>query len=328
MNRLYPLKFNPILKDKIWGGSRLNRVLNKPAAGESCGESWEISAVEGDISVVSEGFLKGNNLKELIEIYMGDLMGDSVYDKFGLDFPLLIKYIDANDDLSIQVHPDDIRAAERHNSFGKTEMWYVIEAEKNAKLISGFNRKIEKEEYITALENGKLKEVLNFEETAPGDVFFMPAGRVHAIGAGILLAEIQQTSDITYRIYDWERKDKDGNSRELHTELALDVIDFSSESEYKTHYKSEKNQTVNLVECKYFTTNLMHFDSRVEKEFSLIDSFVIYMCPEGKVKIQWDENKEMLLSKGETVLIPAEIKNLVLIPETDSRLLEIYLKDQ
>ncbi len=326
MNKLYPLKFSPILKDKIWGGSRLNKVLNKTEAGENCGESWEISTVEGDISVVSEGFLKGNNLKELIEIYMGDLVGDNVYEKFGLDFPLLIKYIDANDDLSIQVHPDDSVAADRHNSFGKTEMWYVIEAEKNAKLISGFKKEVEKDEYIRALENGNLKDLLNFEGTTPGDVFFMPAGRIHAIGAGILLAEIQQTSDITYRIYDWDRKDKDGKSRELHTDLALDVIDFSHSGEYKTSYHSQINQSTNLVECNYFTTNLMHFDTRVEKEFNFIDSFVIYMCPEGKVKILWDEDKEMLISKGETVLLPAEIKNLILIPETESRLLEIYLK--
>jgi mannose-6-phosphate isomerase len=206
-------------------------------------------------------------------------------------------------------------------------MWYVINSEKEASLISGFNQDVDKEDYIRALEEGKLKDLLNFEKTNAGDVFFMPAGRVHAIGAGILLAEIQQTSDVTYRIYDWDRKDENGKGRELHTELALDVIDFRGSNNTKTQYKKEKNQTVQLAECKYFTTNLMHFDTRVEKDYNFIDSFVIYMCPEGKVTITWDEDKEVSLNSGETVLVPAEIKNLVLTPEVESRLLEVYIKD-
>lgn len=324
MNKLYPLKFKPIFKDTIWGGKKLHDVLDKEGAGDNCGESWEISTVKNNISVVSEGFLESNSLEELIEVYMGDLVGDKNYEKFGLEFPLLIKYIDANADLSIQVHPDDITARERHNSFGKTEMWYVIESEPGSRLISGFNRSLSKEEYLDALNNGELKEIMNYEDARPGDVFFMPAGRVHAIGAGIMLAEIQQTSDITYRIFDWDRKDSEGKSRELHTEQALDVIDFKSYDQYRTHYEKVFNQSVNIGECLYFTTNLIEFDRTVEKDFNFIDSFVIYMCVEGRVTLLSPGNEGVEIKKGETTLIPAGIKNIILMPRKPSKILEIY----
>lgn len=325
-NTLYPLKFKPILKDKIWGGKKLNSVLKKDDAGDQCGESWEISTVPENISVVSEGFLKGNNLEELIEIYMGDLVGEKIYDQFGLNFPLLIKFIDANDDLSIQVHPDDQTAKERHNSFGKTEMWYVIDADKKANLISGFNRDTSKEEYTDKLHKGQIRELMNFEEVSEGDVFFIPAGRVHAICSGILLAEIQQSSDITYRIYDWDRKDSSGNSRELHTEEAIDVIDFEYHKDYKTSYPRKTNESVTIGDCKYFTTNLLEFDKRVEKDMNHIDSFVIYMCTGGNVSILTPGNKGVEMKKGETVLLPAEIKNVILMPQEKSQLLEVYIR--
>src|SRR3972149_1007896 len=199
MSHLYPLKFKPIFKDKIWGGDKIKTLLNKDFSPlPNCGESWEISGVQDEISVVSNGFLIGNNLQELIEIYMGDLVGDQVYQKYGIEFPLLIKFIDAHDDLSIQVHPNDKLAMQRHNAYGKTEMWYIIDADRGAKLISGFNTEVTKDAYIKHLENNTLNLILNYEEVKAGDVFFMPAGRVHAIGKGILLTEIQQTSDITY----------------------------------------------------------------------------------------------------------------------------------
>jgi mannose-6-phosphate isomerase len=325
MNKLYPLKFKPIYKDKIWGGKKLKSILNKEGAGEKTGESWEISTVKANISVVSEGFLAGNNLQELIEVYMGDLVGDRVYEKFGLEFPLLIKFIDANDDLSIQVHPDDEKARERHDSYGKTEMWYVIESDEGSELISGFNRDLSQEEYLDALNAGKLKEIMNYERAGEGDVFFMPAGRVHAIGSGILLAEIQQTSDVTYRIYDWDRKDEKGNSRELHTDLALEVIDFKEHKEYRTNYEKTLNKSVTIGECDYFHTNLIHFDRAVEKDFNFIDSFIIYLCVEGKVNILSSEDHKLVIEKGETVLIPAELKNLILIPEGTARVLETYV---
>jgi len=226
MEGLYPLKFTPIYKDKIWGGNKIKSVLNKDFGGlPNCGESWELSGVDGNVSVVSNGYLAGNTLEELLEVYMGDLAGDEVYEHFGNEFPLLIKFIDANDDLSIQVHPNDEMAAERHNSYGKTEMWYVLQADKGSKLQSGFNQQVDQEKYLEKLEKTELTDILNFEEVTAGDVFFIPAGRVHAIGRGILLAEIQQTSDITYRIYDYDRRDDKGNPRELHTDLALDAID-------------------------------------------------------------------------------------------------------
>ncbi|MCK4922331.1 MAG: class I mannose-6-phosphate isomerase [Bacteroidales bacterium] len=327
MNSLYPLKFTPIISDKIWGGSKLKNILNKKEAGNKAGESWEISSVEGNISVVSEGFLKGNNIQELIGIYMGDLVGDKTFEKFGTQFPLLVKFIDANDDLSIQVHPDDNTALKRHNSYGKTEMWYVVQADNGTKLISSFKPGIGQDEYLHHLKNNSLEEILNEEKTKEGDVFFIPAGRVHAIGAGIIIAEVQQTSDITYRIYDFNRKDKNGNTRELHTDLAIDVIDFKTYSDYSTPYEKKSNKTVDLVSCQYFTTNLIWFDRAVEKDYNFIDSFVIYMCISGKVLIKYSETEEITLNYGETVLIPAEIKKLELIPINESRLLEIYIRE-
>lgn len=326
MKDLYPLKFTPILKDKIWGGKKLNSVLSKTGASDRCGESWEISGVEGDISVVSEGFLKGNELPELIEIYMGDLVGDKIFEKFGHIFPLLVKFIDTSDILSIQVHPDDAMAVERHNSFGKTEMWYIIQSEPDAFLISGFNTRLDKKSYTQKLEAGELESVLNYEKVKKGEIYFMPAGRIHAIGSGILLAEIQQTSDLTYRIYDFNRKDGEGNSRELHTEAALEAIDFTVFDSYKTNYPHIMNQTVNAVDCIYFTTNIMNFEIPVDKDFNFIDSFIIYMCTKGKGKILYGADGIVEYSKGETVLIPAIIKNLVIQPETPSTLLEIYIK--
>lgn len=325
MNKLYPLKFEPILSDKIWGGPRLKKILHKENAGDHCGESWEISTVEGNISIVSNGFLKGNNLKELIEIYMDELVGDRIYDTFGLMFPLLIKFIDANDVLSIQVHPDDDLASERHNSFGKTEMWYIIGAEEGAELISGFKSVASREIYLEKLKSGSLQDILNYEKVKEGDVFFIPAGRVHAIGSGILLAEIQQTSDITYRIYDFDRRDKSGNTRELHTDLALDAIDFSVQDSVRTNYEKALNKTVQLESCPYFTTNLIHFTDAVDKDYSFIDSFVIYICTRGKVDLDYGEDV-MSLEMGETVLIPAEIKEITLTPREESILLEVYVR--
>jgi mannose-6-phosphate isomerase len=326
---LYPLKFTPILKEKIWGGQKISTILNKPKEKlPNIGESWEISCIQGDMSVAANGFLAGNTLQELIEVYMGDLVGEEVYEKFGFEFPLLIKFIDAQDVLSIQVHPDDIVAGERHQAYGKTEMWYVVDNEEGAELISGFKQDCNKQEYLTALQSGRLEELLNFEKVKPGDVFFIPAGRVHAIGSGILLAEIQQTSDITYRIYDWGRVDDNGNPRELHTDLASDVINFKAEKDYKTSYELAENKTVNLVECNYFKTNILNFKGTVEKDYILIDSFVIYMCIEGEFYIHSDENVVEKVKKGETVLIPAVIKNLELKADKQTKLLEVYVSNK
>ena len=322
---LYPLKFHPILKKKIWGGERLSYKSEQHE--ESIGESWEISAVEDNISVVSNGILADNDLQELIEVYMGDLVGDRVYEKFGVEFPLLIKYIDANDDLSIQVHPDDETAKERHNAYGKTEMWYVADAEKDASLIMGFNKETDKAEYLQALHSNKLMDILNTEKVKKGDSFFIPAGLVHAIGKGCYIAEIQQTSDITYRIYDYNRKDADGHTRELHTDLATDVIDYHYYPKHKVDYTPHDNKSVQLVKCPYFTTNLLVFDRDIEKEYVHLDSFVIYMCIQGKFTISTGECDPVMVNKGETVLVPACFKNVTLYPDEVSRVLEIYVEE-
>ena len=328
MNNLYPLKFTPICKDKIWGGEKLKVLLNKEFPElPNCGESWEISGVQDEVSVVTNGFLKGNNLEELIEVYMGDLVGEKVYEKFGTEFPLLVKFIDANDNLSIQVHPNDELALERHDAYGKTEMWYVVQADPGAKLISGFNRVIDKEKYLTYFKNGQLEEILNYEEAKAGDVFFMPAGRVHAIGKGIVVAEIQQTSDVTYRIYDFNRVDDQGNARELHVDLAVDAIDYRFEKNYRTDYTEIDNVPVKLVDCQYFTTNILELSKSVERDFTEIDTFVIYCCLDGKCNLAW-EDQTMIIEKGDSVLVPALIHNFTLSTSNGikAKLLEVYVK--
>ncbi len=327
MNQLYPLKFKPILKDKIWGGKKLREQLNKQGASDICGESWEISGVEGDYSVIENGFLAGNNLSEILEIYMDELVGEKTYDKFGNEFPLLIKFIDANDNLSIQVHPDDELSGKRHNSFGKTEMWYVLDAENGAELIVGFNQKADKEFYLSHLNNNTLAEILNCEVVSKGDTFFIPAGRVHAIGAGSLIAEIQQTSDVTYRIFDFNRKDANGNYRELHTDLALDAIDFEYYPEYKTKYDLKPNETAELVTCQYFKTNLLEFDKGFERDFTPFDTFVIYMCLEGSATIKYGSGEETI-EMGQTILIPAALNGYQVIPTPKAKLLEVYLPNK
>lgn len=326
MEGLYPLKFTPIYKDKIWGGNKIKSILNKDFGNiPNCGESWELSGVEGNVSVVSNGYLSGNTLEELIEIYMSDLVGEKIFETYGVEFPLLIKFIDANDDLSIQVHPDDKMAKTRHNAYGKTEMWYVMQADSGSKLQSGFNQKVDEDKYLFKLEHNELTDILNFEEVTAGDVFFIPAGRVHAIGKGILLAEIQQTSDITYRIYDYDRRDDKGNPRELHTDLALDAIDYTLYPEYKSAYTSKTNESVELVKCNYFTTNVLEIKKEIEKDYNKLDSFVIYICLEGELQIETESGSE-LLQKGETILIPASIENVQLKPKSDSvKLLEVYI---
>lgn len=328
MDGLYPLKFTPIYKDKIWGGNKIKTVLNKDFGKlPNCGESWELSGVEGNVSVAANGYLAGNSLNELIEVYMGDLVGERIFDTYGNEFPLLIKFIDANDDLSIQVHPDDEMAAERHNSYGKTEMWYVMQADKGAKLQSGFNQQVDQEIYLDKLNKVELTDILNFEEVSAGDVFFIPAGRVHAIGKGILLAEIQQTSDITYRIYDYGRCDNQGNPRELHTDLSLDAIDYTVSPEYKTKYEAKQNESVELVKCKYFTTNVLELDKSVERDYNDLDSFVIYICLDGELTVETEQGQEAL-GKGETILIPASIENVQLkLVSASAKLLEVYISE-
>jgi mannose-6-phosphate isomerase len=327
MSELYPLKFEPILKEKVWGGNALASHYHKnPAGSLNIGESWELSAVADNQSVVSNGFLAGNNIGELIEVYMGDITGDSIFEKFGNEFPLLIKFIEACEDLSVQVHPGNKLAKERHQAFGKTEMWYILESEERSKIYTGFREGVTREMYQEAIKNGKLTDLLNVESAVTGDTFFTPAGRVHAIGAGTVLIEIQQTSDITYRIFDWDRKSSGKVKRELHADLALEAIDFSASGKNKIRKEPELNQTGNLVSCEFFSTNFIWFKTPINKDYSLIDSFVVYICIDGEFLICWDKNSEKV-SKGETVLLPAMIKEVTLEPAGEARMLEIFIEN-
>ncbi len=322
---LYPLKFTPIYKEKIWGGQKIRTVLGKDFGTlQNCGESWEISGVRGDISVVSEGNLKGKSLVQLINTYGKKLVGNSVYERFGNEFPLLVKFIDANDDLSIQVHPDDVLARKRHQSLGKTEMWYILQADEGAELISGFNRSLDKESYLSYFNSGKIMDILNSENANAGDVFYLPAGRVHTIGKGLLLAEVQQSSDVTYRIYDFDRIDKDGNQRELHTEEALDALDYNYYEEYKTSYTDTDNANVSLVKNNYFSTNLNTSSGKQLVDFSSIDSFVILIGLEGLSQLKIDDH-ETTLTAGETLLIPACFDRMELNADKHFKYLETYV---
>ncbi len=322
MKKLYPLKFKPILKDKIWGGTKLIEQFNKPSNSKQLGESWEISTVPGDVSEVVNGEFKSQNLQDLLELYKGDLIGDKNYERFGNNFPLLIKFIDAKQDLSIQLHPDDDLAKSRHNSFGKTEMWYVMQADENANLIVGFNQEIDGKTYLRHLEEKTLTEILNFDKVKAGDTYFIEAGRVHAIGAGVLLAEIQQTSDVTYRVYDWDRVDEEGNERELHNDIAIDAFKFDLKDDFRVDYSKEKNASNKMVSCPFFTTNFIELDSSIEKE-NIHDSFLIYMCVDGEVEVATEDTKE-IISKGETVLLPATVKDFTLNSK-NAKLLEVYV---
>ena len=320
----YPIKFRPILQDKIWGGDKLKTIFNKSTSSNTVGESWEISGVKDFVSVVCNGAEEGKTLTEIIEKYKGDLVGEKIYQHFGKDFPLLIKFIDAKTDLSIQLHPNDELAKERHDSFGKTEMWYILQADDNARLNIGFKESISKETYLNHLENGKITEILHFEKVEKGDAVFINTGKVHAIGAGVLLAEIQQTSDITYRIYDWDRVDAEGNSRELHTELAMDAIDFEKKDDYQRSYDKVLNESSEIASCDYFTTNFLPVQGKLEKDYANIDSFVIYMCVEGNGIIHLNGHMETI-ARGQSILIPATAE-CVKIEAENIELLEVYIQ--
>ena len=322
---LYPLKFKTIYKDKIWGGNKIKTYLGKDFSPlPNCGETWEISGVKSDVSVVDGGALQGSSLADLLEQYKDELVGKKVYAKFGNIFPLLVKFIDANDWLSIQVHPDDELAKKRHNSFGKTEMWYIIESDPGSTLITGFNQQVDEKVYLEKLNSGHLDDILNKETANAGDVFFLPAGRVHTIGKGLLLAEIQQTSDITYRIYDFDRVDDKGNKRELHTEEALAAIDYTVYPDYKTQYTPQKNEDVHIVTCPYFTTNVMDFTHGTTKDYSNLDSFVIHVCVEGAYTINY-AGESYAVKMGECILLPNTVNEIEITTKAGFKILESYI---
>jgi len=320
MKNIYPLQFTPILKERIWGGEKLKTVLGKSIESSTTGESWELSTVEGDVSVVANGALKGHSLMQIIDESPNEILGTAVYKKFGKQFPLLFKYLDAREDLSIQVHPNDALAKERHNSFGKTEMWYIMQADDDARIIVGFKEKSNANEYVENLKNKTLLSILDDVKVKSGDVFFLETGTVHAIGAGLVVAEIQQTSDITYRIYDFDRVDAQGNGRELHIDQALDAINYDKVDTYK-EYTKEVNQSNVVVDCPYFTTNFVPLDGEVFIKKSA-ETFTVYMCVEGSFELVYNDERYHY-KKGDTVLIPAAIDAFVL--NGKASILEIYI---
>ncbi len=320
--KYYPLKFENIFKTTIWGGDKLKAEFGKTPAPAKTGESWEVSAVKNNVSIVANGPLKGKHLDELVKENPSAMLGEKNAARFGAEFPLLIKFIDAADSLSVQVHPDDKLAKARHNSFGKTEMWYILSAESGAKLISGFSKKITKEEYIERVKNNTIMEVMAEHPVKAGDAFFLPAGRVHAIGKGIVLAEVQQTSDITYRIYDFNRKGLDGKTRELHTEAAADANNYEDINCGPLTPKALDSASETVSDCNYFTVNHIKIDGVSERANN---SFLIYIVLNGSVTITAGGTSESL-QKGETVLVPAEAAGAVKL-DGKAEVLEAYIKD-
>ncbi|MBQ7423049.1 MAG: class I mannose-6-phosphate isomerase [Prevotella sp.] len=315
------LKFNPLLKQTLWGGDKIVPFKHLDANLPQVGESWEISGVEGDETVVSEGRYQGRKLNELVGELKGKLVGQANYERYGDDFPLLIKFIDARQDLSIQVHPTDEIARRQGKTRGKTEMWYIMDSEPTAKLRTGLKAKITPEEYKQMVENDTICDAIAEYNVREGDCFFLPAGRIHSIGAGCFLAEIQQTSDVTYRIYDFKRKDANGNERELHTKEAAESIDYTVYDNYRTDYEPAKNRRQQLVQCPYFTTSVYDLDASVRLDYSHLDSFVILICVKGEGTITDSEGESMAIRAGETLLIPAtetrfEVKGSVRFLET------------
>ncbi|MDD2961924.1 MAG: mannose-6-phosphate isomerase [Muribaculaceae bacterium] len=321
--KLYPLKFTPIIKERIWGGEKLHNILNKDTKNIKCaGESWEISAVKGEVSIVANGKLKGLSLTDIIKIYKDKLLGTSIFNKFGEAFPLLIKFIDAKENLSIQVHPDDNTAKRLHNCAGKTEMWYVMDAEKDASLLSGFSSTIDPKTLMHRINDGSFINCMNCEKVDKGDTFFIPSGRVHAIGKGVMLAEIQQTSDITYRIYDYNRIDKNGLTRELHIKNGIQAIDFKDLDSGKVIYNKQSGENKTLVNSKYFKSDILNIRGTLKCDYNT-DCFKILICVDGNAKICFN-SYIMDFNLGDTILIPAELDTIE-ISSLNSNILEISI---
>lgn len=322
---LYPLKFKPILKERIWGGDRLKNLFNHKGdnSGSPIGECWSLSAVEGNLSVVENGFLAGNNITELVEIYMGDLVGEPIYQKFGVEFPLLIKLIDTNEFLSVQVHPDDEMAMERHHAFGKSEFWYMLDSQDNSQIITGFNKKFTRKEYIASVKSGGLSSNLKYVDVKRDDFIYIPSRSLHSLGKGLFLVEIQQTSDVTYRVYDWDRVDAQGKGRELHLDLAADTIDFDADPLNLESLQIEEDKEQELTSNPYFQVNRFSLTQKLEREFLENDSFRLYICLNGKVELQALNKDPVYLGTGEIALIPASLPGVDLRPIGKAKVLEV-----
>jgi mannose-6-phosphate isomerase len=316
------IKFEPLLKQTLWGGSKIIPFKHLDAQIENVGESWEISGVSGNETIVANGQYKGMSLNQLVRELKGSLVGEENYQRFGDEFPLLIKFIDACQDLSIQVHPTDEIAHRQGKSRGKTEMWYTLESAPGAQLYNGLKQQITPEQYKEMVADDTITDALARYEVKEGDVFFIPAGRIHAIGAGCFVAEIQQTSDVTYRIYDFKRKDKNGNYRELHTQLASESIDYTVLDNYRTDYEPVKNEGTQVVTCPYFTTAVYDLDEPMTLDYSELDSFVILIAVKGGGQLI-SEGEEMSFQMGDTVLLPATTKEVKV--EGTVKFLETYV---
>lgn len=323
---LQVLKFNPILKELIWGGDYLYQELSKGNNLDAkVGESWELSTVGEDVSIVSEGEYKGRSLVEMIKTYQDRLVGKKIYEEFGDEFPLLVKIIDAQADLSVQVHPNEEFAQLKYGKHGKTEMWYVLDAKPDAKIVAGLQNTVDKATFVKAIEDNTVEQLLRKDDAIPGDVFYIPAGRIHALGAGNIIVEFQQTSDITFRVYDYDRRDAAGNPRELHVEEAIEVSNFEALADYKESYQLSDNASTNLVSSPFFVTNKVHIDKDLDKDYSDVDSFVILLCTKGSVELDCASSKTSI-KKGETVLVPAEVGACRFVPQSDDvEFLEVYI---
>lgn len=329
---MYPLLFEPNLHEVVWGGTRLKPYKGLPADSEPIGESWEVSSIPGSESVVSNGHYAGRNLNSLTDEMGDEILGKTVVKRYGNRLPLLVKFIDAQQDLSIQVHPDDKMALEYHNKKGKTEMWYVIDAKPGATLLAGFKQQITPDEYRRRVEDGTICDVLARHEVKAGDVFYIPAGRVHAICGGILLAEVQQSSDVTYRIYDYNRLGIDGKPRELHTQLAAKAINYEVLPDYRTHYVSEKDKAVSVIDSPFFDIRVMDISRPFHRDMRKYDSFVISICMNGSCDIvprEAGHGQKVRLSSGHSALVPAAIADYDIVPLTSSsRILEAFIDNK
>ena len=318
-----PLKFNALLKQTLWGGDKIIPFKHLSDKLENVGESWEISGVKGNETLVAEGEFAGQSLNDVVIALKADLVGKANYERFGNEFPLLIKFIDARQDLSIQVHPTDEIAQKQGKDRGKTEMWYIMDSDPDAKLYSGLKKEITPEQYKEMVENDTICDALAQYAVKEGDCRFLPAGRIHAIGTGCFLAEIQQTSDVTYRIYDFKRKDKDGNYRQLHTKEAAECINYTVENNYRTEYVPVKNQGIALVSCPYFSTAVYDLDEPMTLDYSELDSFVILIGMKGSGTVTDGEGNTLTLNAGESMLVPATTQTLKV--EGPVKFLETYV---
>ena len=318
-------KFKPILKSMLWGGEKLIPYKGIDSEKKSVGESWEISGVKDNESIVAEGPDAGMSLPELIARDKAALLGKSNYERFGKEFPLLIKFIDARQDLSIQVHPNDKLAWERHQSKGKTEMWYVVDADPGSRLRSGFAKQVTPDEYEQSIADNTITDLLQEYDIHADDVFFLPAGRIHSIGAGAFIAEIQQTSNITYRIYDFNRCDDNGNPRELHTEMSKAAIDYTVLPDYRTYYDAQPDTQTQLVSCRYFTTSLLKLTKPYGMELAELDSFVILICTKGNGTVTGGDGNSVAIRQGESILVPATETGLKIVPECEMEILSSWI---